>query len=236
MTEEEKKEIKQELGEGYKTFKALYKYLSGVGTGSGGGVFSIPLNCYTDFVKQIELVNGKDIRFAESDTLFLTMNKRSKNHYLNPGVALVRFQFLEILARLALKRYEDTNIAKSKGEAIKIMYERNIYPSYKEDPQQFRNEKYWVEEVDNIYKSHLPLMEYLFKNYGGTHMKPGDQWFMTTDELEAIFADANLINDQLVSRDIAVYYNLAMMTQVDELSKDRHLRMNFIEFLEAFAR
>lgn len=27
-----------------------------------------------------------------------------------------------------------------------------------------------------------------------------------------------------------------MMTQVDEINKDRHLRMNFIEFLEAFAR
>mmetsp|Transcript_4556 Transcript_4556/g.3830 ORF Transcript_4556/g.3830 Transcript_4556/m.3830 type:complete len:190 (+) Transcript_4556:590-1159(+) len=165
------------------------------------------------------------------------MNKRAKPTTLNPGVALVRFQFLEILARLALKRYEDTGIAKSKGEAIKQMHERNLYPFFCiEDPQSFRDEKYWVEEVDNVFKSHIAIFEYLFKNYGGTHMKPGDQWFMTTDELEAIFADANLINDQLVSRDIAVYFNLAMMTQVDELNKDRHLRMNFIEFLEAFAR
>jgi NLR family CARD domain-containing protein 3 len=237
MTDEELLEIKTELRKGYKIFKSAYKYLAGVGTGSGGGVFSIPLNCYTDFVKQIDLVNGKDIRFAESDTLFLTQNKRNKTSYLNPGVALVRYQFLEVLSRLALKRYEDTKLANSKGEAIKMMYERNLYPFYgKDDPQKFRDEKYWVEEVDNIFKSHILLFEYLYKNYGGTHMKPGDTWFMTTDELESIFADAGLIGDQLVSRDIAVFYNLSMMTQVDEINKDKHLRMRFIEFLEAFAR
>lgn len=165
------------------------------------------------------------------------MNKRSKNSYLNPGVALIRYQFLEILARLALKRYEDTKQASSKGEAIKMMYEKNLFPLFgKEDSQKFRDEKYWVEEVDNLYKSHIQIFEYLYKNYGGTHMKPGDQWFMTTDELERIFADAGLINDQLVSRDIAVFYNLSMMTMVDEINKDRHLRMTFVEFLEAFAR
>ena len=165
------------------------------------------------------------------------MNKRGKNSYLNPGVALIRYQFLEILTRLALKRYDETGISSTKAEAVKLMYEKNLYPFYsKEDPQKFRDTRYWNEEVDNIFKSHVQLFEYLYKTYGGTHMKPGDQWFMTTDELEHIFADAGLINDQLVSRDIAVFYNLAMMTQVDELNKDRHLRMNFIEFLEAFGR
>ena len=236
MTDEEQNELKEELRKGYKVFKIAYKYLSGIATGSGG-VFSIPLNAYTDFVKQIDLVNGKDIRFAESDTQFLTMNKRSKNSYLNPGVALIRFQFLEILVRLALKRYEETGITNNKAEAVKLMYEKNLIPFYsKDDPQKFRDNRYWNGEVDNIFKSHLQLFEYLFKTYGGTHMKPGDQWFMTSDELEHLFADAELINDQLASRDIAVLYNLSMMTQVDEINKDRHLRMNFIEFLEAFGR
>lgn len=37
------------------------------------------LNAYTDFVKQVNLVDGKIIAFATSDTEFITMNKRSKN-------------------------------------------------------------------------------------------------------------------------------------------------------------
>lgn len=44
MTDEEMSELKEELRKGYRIFKSAYKYLSGVGTGSGGGVFAIPLN------------------------------------------------------------------------------------------------------------------------------------------------------------------------------------------------
>lgn len=75
---------------------------------SGSGIFSVPLNAYTDFVKQINLVDGNKIRFAESDTQFITMNKRTKPSPLNPGIALVRFQVLEILVRLGIKRYEES--------------------------------------------------------------------------------------------------------------------------------
>ena len=69
--------------------RQTYKYLSGLGTNSN--IFSVQLNCYTDFVKGIGLVDGKEVRFAESDTIFLTVNKRNKSTNLNPGIALVRY-------------------------------------------------------------------------------------------------------------------------------------------------
>ena len=59
--------------------------------GSNGNVFSILLNCYTDFVKQIGILDGKYINATTSDTEFLAINRRSKPSALNPGVALVRF-------------------------------------------------------------------------------------------------------------------------------------------------
>jgi len=58
------------------------------------------------------------------------MNKRSKPTPTNPGVALVRFQFLEILMRLAFKRYEETKEASSKGEAIRLLHEKNLLPHF----------------------------------------------------------------------------------------------------------
>ncbi len=71
-------------------------------------MFSILLNCYTDFVKQIGLHDGKIINATTSDTEFLSINKRTKPSNLNPGLALVRFQFMEILMRLAFKRYDES--------------------------------------------------------------------------------------------------------------------------------
>jgi len=56
------------------------------------------------------------------------------------------------------------------------------------------------------------------------------------DEFTSFLTSCGFINDNFVARDCNVCFNLAMMTQVDELEKDRHLKANFVEFLEAFAR
>ena len=75
-----------------------------------GQIPSIPFNAYTDIVaKQLNLVDNKVVKYAESDTLFLTVNGNKKTS-LNPANALVRFQFLEILIRLGLKRYYDCKL------------------------------------------------------------------------------------------------------------------------------
>jgi len=62
MTDEEHVEVKEELRKAYPTIKETYKYLSSIG--SNGNVVSIMLNCYTDFIKQVNLVDGNIIKFA----------------------------------------------------------------------------------------------------------------------------------------------------------------------------
>jgi len=59
---------------------------------------------------------------------------------------------------------------------------------------------------------------------------------MSADEFTDLNQWAGIINDKFKNRDIDVCYNLAMMTRMDELGKDQHLRMSFAEFLEAEAR
>lgn len=79
--------------------------------------------------------------------------------------------------------------------------------------------------MDNILKAHMQLFEYIYNSYGGTHRRPGDKMFMAVDEFEHILADAGLVSDSFGSRDINVCFNLSMMTQVNEIEKERHLRM-----------
>lgn len=59
---------------------------------------------------------------------------------------------------------------------------------------------------------------------------------MTFDEFERFINDSKLCNDLLFQRDICVCFNLALMTQINEITKNRHLRATYIEFLEAIAR
>jgi hypothetical protein len=89
ISDEEMELVKNELREAYPTIKTIYKYLSGVGAPSN--IFSIQLNCYTDFVKASNLVDGHIIKFAASDTEFITMNKRGRPSNFNPGISHVRY-------------------------------------------------------------------------------------------------------------------------------------------------
>ena len=59
---------------------------------------------------------------------------------------------------------------------------------------------------------------------------------MSPGEFERIFYSSNLVNHRFANRDIFVCYNLAMQSRVDELTSDIHMRMTFIEFIEAMSR
>jgi hypothetical protein len=59
---------------------------------------------------------------------------------------------------------------------------------------------------------------------------------MMMDEFESILISAGLVSDTFVGRDCNLSFNNAMMTQVDELNKDKHLKAVFVEFIEAFGR
>lgn len=104
------------------------------------------------------------------------------------------------------------------------------------DTQKWRDERYWNEECDNLLKSHYPLFDYIFKHYGCGYLKPGEKPFMMVDEFQKFFVTTGLISNTFVERDIFISYNNAMMTQVDEISKEKHIKGNLIEFIEAFCR
>ena len=48
--------------------------------------------------------------------------------------------------------------------------------------------------------------------------------------------NANVIDENFGAREIGIIYNLAMMTNVQELESDRHAKMNVAEFIDAFGR
>jgi len=47
---------------------------------------------------------------------------------------------------------------------------------------------------------------------------------------------AGVINDYFTFKEILPIWNLSMMTQKDETNSDKHLNMNFTEFIEAICR
>ena len=102
--------------------------------------------------------------------------------------------------------------------------------------QDFRDQVYWNEYVDNLYKFHGSLLEEIYRTYSGTMIRPGEENFMHISEFEKLYYDAKLQSTRFSYKDLNLCYNLSMQAQVDETESWRHLQMSYIEFLEAIAR
>ena len=59
---------------------------------------------------------------------------------------------------------------------------------------------------------------------------------MCMNEFIDLVTQSGVIDDNFGAREISVLFNLSMMTQIDEVNKERHFQMTFIEFLEDISR
>ncbi|CDW85718.1 UNKNOWN [Stylonychia lemnae] len=229
-------EVKSIMKQCYQLIKEQYKIQAGFGM--IGNIFSVALNQYTEFIKEeLKLIDGECLNQADSDRYFITVNANKRGPFI-PANALVRCQFMEILIRLAVKRYFESQLAPNEASAVQMMIDNNLNPTSDHiiRAQQWRRKFLWNEQCDNLLKAYMPVFMHIYNNFGGTHRKPGQKMFMTVDEFENFVLTVPLVNDLFGQRDSSVAFNLAMMTQVNELDQDRHLSATFIEFLEAFCR
>lgn len=108
--------------------------------------------------------------------------------------------------------------------------------AYKLDFQKWRQDRYYNEEVDNITKAYKSVFEHLFNSYGGSHKKPGEKHFMTIDEFDNLLTESGLVNDMLYQRDIPVHYNQSMQINVLEIENEKHMKAQYLEYLEMMCR
>ena len=70
----------------------------------------------------------------------------------------------------------------------------------------------------------------------GKMATPGEKKYMSIAEFEQLISQADIFSENLNSSQVTLCYNLAMQSRVDEINEDRHLNMEFTEFIEALAR
>ena len=70
----------------------------------------------------------------------------------NPDSSLVRYEFIEVLARIAQEKYQKTGQAESCAQAFEMLIERNLLPvAEAEQWQKFRDDKLHNLEVNDVY-------------------------------------------------------------------------------------
>ena len=226
--------IKSYLSGIYTTLKEIYKYYSSISP--QGEIWSIGQMVFTDLCNEAKIVDStfrlSDLDFHMKGALYSEVrNPRS------PPNALVRFQFMEILVRIALDKYYKSGQAATYLDAVQMIMEVNIFPNLSHlVADKWRFERYINEQCDIVLKANRLLLKNIYGRHSVKKVKPGQKPFMCLSEFDSIVMGADLINESFTVREICLAFNLAMMTQVQELDVDRQYQMNFVEFLEAFSR
>ena len=56
------------------------------------------------------------------------------------------------------------------------------------------------------------------------------------EEFVDMVSNAGVQSETFGTREIGIHFFLSIQTQVDEINSDRHMQMNFVEFIEGVAR
>ena len=238
LSENNEYELKNILKERYKKLVETYKNLSAY---LGWKIWQIGQNQITEFAQSCTdlldskyLINDVLVKVTEVKSNIIDKQERKKNANIPDNI--IRHQFMMLLVRIAKDKYFRTKQINSIPESVKYAFEHN-YNSYinQFDNHKWRKERYYIEEVDNILKAHIPIFDALFYSYSPQQiMGRKDSFWMTLDSFSSICS--SLMDSDFPVKDVPVIFSVSMRLTSDEINSDKHYNMIFPEFLEAICR
>lgn len=103
---EELAEAKKALRASYKTIREMYKQFAAFEP--SGGVPCIGSNVFSDIMNQCNVVDSQFVKLSDVDieTVASNAGKNKMANPRNPERSLVRYQMIEMIVRLALRKYQ----------------------------------------------------------------------------------------------------------------------------------
>ncbi|KAL4450444.1 hypothetical protein ABPG74_019342, partial [Tetrahymena malaccensis] len=232
--------VKEELRGIYVYIKNAYKYLAAIGT-----IIDVPciqMNTFTDFINKTNIIDNLNLKLSDVDLKFVVTktSTKIKRNPRNPEKGLIRYQFMEIIVRLAEDKYIRHKITNKYSQALLLLLNEGYLNALKryQTSQSWRQSNLWNERCDFCFKYYNPIIKNVFNKYSDPLKKRQFMAFkyMTMEEFRSMCNDADLIGNRFTERDVNAIFNLSMMTQIDEIKYDRHYQMGMTELLEALSR
>ena len=251
----------------------LYRYYGVTGTGDS---MTMQLNewimCATDC--QLPDPESKLCTSSHLGTMFKVVNFEQESEgkememiaKLNQDNALTRFEFIEILCRVADAKYVQVGTCASLAEAISVMYEMCIMPNLNPEVQMgtydFRVNRLYTEAVDDVFRgvftdeekfgegnfrtyksgTTYAVLEALYYAYcmpvGGT--KASQRKSMQMDQFIEVLFPLNLMRDEesdFSLREAQLCFLYSQMRVIRQfVDAEKYESLTFVDFLEALAR
>ncbi|KAL4497331.1 hypothetical protein ABPG72_011266 [Tetrahymena utriculariae] len=232
--------VKSILKENYRKIKRNYKLYSSYASGE---IFCIAQNILSQFAIKCGIIDNK-FSFADLDyNIIATSSVQKINNYLNPDKVLIRYKFMEIFVRIAGDKYIKYGKCKKYAEALTELFSDSVLQgqlALADDAQEWRYTKFWNEGCDIIFKQNMDLIKSLWNQFADSRKTEKRSFMnyktMNISEFRDFINYFQFIDISFNERDINMVFNMSMQTCIDEVNNDKHLLMNFNEFLESIAR
>ncbi|KAK9825957.1 hypothetical protein WJX74_001162 [Apatococcus lobatus] len=239
------REVKDALAVHAETLRSVFMFYA---CGGSADTYHLSLNSFTAFLDDCKIpdADSPNIKRSDCDTIFIVANfqpdKRAPAALVNDEHALMRFEFLEAVVRLAVAKYGKGQATESVAEAVKMLMDKNITPNLQQDaqvdPNVFRNTRLYCEEVDTLLKRHANLLKALYSAYRGRPQSGGLRFkVLKMDTWLNLIGDCKMTDAAFPLNRAQLAYLWGRMGIVDEI-KDygRYESLTFTDFLEALAR
>ncbi|GBG27539.1 NACHT, LRR and PYD domains-containing protein 3 [Hondaea fermentalgiana] len=240
---DERNNMLSALQENYSILRVVYQLFCANHTGLS--VTSVSWHSFFEFCQMCLIVDDKlDQKDLENMFVAVNVNDASRDQgvdmtgrKLNPDRDLCRYEFVEIVGRIAIKKFFQRGLVDSPADAVRRLVETHFLPYLDiEAPQVFRERFMFNQPVDLIFQHFLPVMQRLFRRAADSHLnrKSKRMTFMAWRNL--ITKSGIFSNAACTERESRIAYRLSMKYVEDEMKTDKHLSIGFLEFLEALAR
>jgi hypothetical protein len=152
----------------------------------------------------------------------------------NDDNSLCRFEFLEIIARMAKQKYFERGVCKTVAESVEKLLVDFIIPNSIESMewQLFRDNQLWTLEVDDFFKANQYGVDQLFKKF--STMQVRNTKYLSKDDCVKMMVDSGV---PLSEKNVVVAYALSKSTIANEMEQfDKYNQMNMSEFHEFLGR
>ncbi len=177
---------------------------------------------FTSYCQQRGLLD-RQVNFSVIDRLFIAVNVdiEGANTMDNLGRALCRYEFLEILVRIAGAKFKDTGIRKTYRESLELLLASMIDLNEPPAINEFRKTEIWTLPIDDLLRANLEGLRKVYSRYLlGQKRALGIQ-----DVVQMLRKDCGINVSEL---DITKAYGFSKMSIINEVESFGMVRVTMI--------
>jgi hypothetical protein len=189
---------------------------------------------FGNFCERCRIIDGKGVTLATVDRAFIAANVAVDGMKLseeNPTNALSRFEFLEILVRLAQSKFKETGICATYEESMIKLLEEHIFPFANPDPwQEFRDDLLWTIDVNDVLEANLEGIKKIYTHYH----EPRKKYMTMVDAMNLLMKDTSLA---LIEKDASYCFGMCKMSVVlEQENMWQYKQLKLVELYELLGR